>query len=127
MRSHNENILKEVWKKKEPYCGSELALDTLNTRLREAGQKRERYLERVKEKASLPSKRAERVLATLQLQRLEKERVLQESLSQAEKQRQRRLEEASLAAGKHFQQVLEIVTIDSIVINAENVGAPEHL
>ena len=107
MRSHNENILKEVWKKKEPYCGSELALDTLNTRLREAGQKRERYLERVKEKASIPSKRAERVLATLQLQRLEKERVLQESLSQAEKQRQRRLEEASLAAGKHFQQVLE--------------------
>jgi hypothetical protein len=107
VRSHNENILKEVWKKKEPYCGSELALDTLNTRLREAGQKRERYLERVKEKASLPSKRAERVLATLQLQRLEKERVLQESLSQAEKQRQRRLEEASLAAGKHFQQVLE--------------------
>lgn len=63
----------------------------------------------MKEKASLPSKRAEKVLAALHSQRLEKERVLQESLQQADKQRQKRLEEASLAAGKHFQQVIEKV------------------
>lgn len=61
----------------------------------------------MKAKASLPLKRAEKVLAALELQKLEKERVLQESLSQAERHRQERLTEASLAAGKHFQQVIE--------------------
>lgn len=106
VRCHNESILKEVSRKKERHS-TDSALDTLNSRLKEAGHKRERYLKSLQTKASLPSQRVEKVLATLESQKLEKERELQESLDQAEKLRQNRLNEASLAAGKYFQQVLE--------------------
>ena len=98
--------MRELNKRKHGACQREKKI-ALTSKLEGAESKRERYLEHVRAKASVPSKRIEKVLATLETQKLERERDLERSLSQAEKCRQERLTEASLSARKHYLQVLE--------------------
>ena len=98
--------MRELNKRKHGACQREKK-NALTSKLEGAEWNRERYLEHVRAKASVPSKRVEKVLAALEMQKLERERDLERSLSQAEKCRQERLTEASLSARKHYLQVLE--------------------
>lgn len=104
VKIHHDNI-KEIMDKGK--MSHESALETLNLKLEEAGQKRERFLETVKAKASVPSQRVEKVRAAQKMQKRQKEQSIEQSLSQAERLRQERLAEASMSAAKHCQQVLQ--------------------
>ena len=104
VKVHHDNI-KEIMDKGR--MSHESALETLNLKLEEAGQKRERFLETVKAKASVRSQRVEKVRAAQSMQKRQKEQSIEQSLSQAERLRRERLAEASTSAAKHCQQVLQ--------------------